>query len=228
MNDITPELELQYAENRNMHIPRMIGSYHVEKKILESNKSVVLEVKVQESGEKYALKCIPINDYNENLHEIYERIDCPEIIKFLKIEHFPETNPRFETILMPLASCDILNYINTKHDHPYDHTDDHMKESTVREIMLTVLKAVDYLHKNGICHSDIKPEHILMMIITSENPTVYLTGLDHAILHQTPEISGPPRGTPIYAAPELLKSKELAFKPNATCMHNFLKMNFSF
>lgn len=67
-----------------------------------------------------------------------------------------------------------------------------------------------------------------MMIITSENPSVYLTGLDNAILHQTPEISEPPRGTTIYAAPELLKSKELAFKPNATCMNNFLKMNFSF
>ena len=38
----------------------------------------------------------------------------------------------------------------------------HFSEKDAAEIMLQVLKAINYCHANDICHRDLKPENILI------------------------------------------------------------------
>ncbi len=71
----------------------------------------------------------------------------------------------------------------------------------IRAIMKPVLKAVEYLHSQGIVHRDMKPENILML--RGETPKVTDFGiavLDFAMGSLTR--TGQPLGTPGYVAPE--------------------------
>ena len=36
-----------------------------------------------------------------------------------------------------------------------------IKESTIKKIFKSIVTAVEYLHGNGICHRDLKPDNIL-------------------------------------------------------------------
>lgn len=73
-----------------------------------------------------------------------------------------------------------------------------------------LLDALDFLHKNGYYHCDIKPENILLFNYDDENQDVLLSDLGLAKSIKMPPI---PCTTPKYAPPEFLKKYRNQFDP---------------
>lgn len=81
--------------------------------------------------------------------------------------------------------------------------------NTVFRCLLQILRAVDYLHRRGVLHLDLKPDNILVGAPESGENRVKL--IDFGLSEwKRLGVSGPGEfsGTPPYAAPELLLQKE--------------------
>lgn len=76
-------------------------------------------------------------------------------------------------------------------------------ESTAKEIIFKVLKAVSYLHEHGISHRDIKPDNFLFTDVGDESQTdVKLVDFGLSKRYQTAELKTMV-GTAYYVAPEV-------------------------
>lgn len=89
-----------------------------------------------------------------------------------------------------------------------------------------VADALDYAHKRGIIHRDIKPDNILM----SQDGTPKLTDLGIALLDETDSAQSGPRvlGTPHYMSPEQASGKNITpatdiYSLGATFFHVFAR-----
>lgn len=62
-----------------------------------------------------------------------------------------------------------MEYIGGGDLNDYIHRHNGMSEDLVREVTRQVLRGIEYIHKMGISHRDLKPDNILLV---SENPMV--------------------------------------------------------
>ena len=85
-----------------------------------------------------------------------------------------------------------------------------LKESTVIYIMQQLFQGINYLHKKGICHRDLKPMNILVEDYNIRNdPYVKITDFGFAtIFGEDTETMNYKLGSPTYMAPELIKREE--------------------
>ena len=85
-----------------------------------------------------------------------------------------------------------------------------LKESTVIYIMQQLFQGINYLHKQGICHRDLKPMNILVEDYNPRNdPYVKITDFGYAtIFGEDTETMKVRLGTPKYMAPELIKRQK--------------------
>lgn len=216
MDDINDEFEITFVTNRRMKIPRILGIYTLEKKIIEVRNCVVLATTNPENGQKLAVKCIPFRTFQNNTKEIdvMQLVNHPHLISVENSFYFPEHNPRFFSIVMPRATSDLLDYINYHH---------YLPEEIVYRIMKDSLEAVDALHESKIWHRDLKLDNIFVVKEERSGPFVAVADLGLADVFDQNTISTPGVGTVQYAAPELLQitGNQLAFKPLAQCMYKF-------
>ena len=71
------------------------------------------------------------------------------------------------------------------------------------KIFQQILSSLEYLHKNNICHRDMKPENILL----TENSEAKLSDFGLSRHFQKNELLKTSCGSPLYAAPEVLEGK---------------------
>ena len=71
------------------------------------------------------------------------------------------------------------------------------------KIFQQILSSLEYLHKNNICHRDMKPENILL----TENNEAKLSDFGLSRHFQKNELLKTSCGSPLYAAPEVLEGK---------------------
>ncbi|KAF8525878.1 kinase-like domain-containing protein [Hysterangium stoloniferum] len=76
-----------------------------------------------------------------------------------------------------------------------------LSENSVRFFVAEISSALAYLHQNGICHRDVKPENILL----DAQGHAHLTDFNVAIRYSTEELHTEVAGTMVYMAPEVLQ-----------------------
>ena len=77
-------------------------------------------------------------------------LDHPNVQNFREII---EETTRFCIISEYLPGGDIMEYLEEV---------DHFNEQTAKEFVKYVLRAVNYMHSEGVTHRDIKPENIML------------------------------------------------------------------
>lgn len=127
------------------------------------------------SGTKKALKC-HLKNKNFDFNLCIRELDInnmlshhPNILPLTKITlGHPFTDPSSPLVgedmnysrenisfIFPLGSCHLRNYMSRK-DAPVTY-------DAVKTIMMEVLLGVEYMHKSGYIHRDIKPDNIIMV-----------------------------------------------------------------
>ena len=97
-----------------------------------------------------------------------------------------------------IEGTDALTYLNTR-------VEEGGRAKRIEEICIQSLGALDYVHRQGVIHFDVKPGNLMASEDpTTREPIVHLTdfGLSAA---EVESIGAPVRGTLEYMAPELLK-----------------------
>lgn len=103
---------------------------------------------------------------------------------------------------LPIGEAIVMEYIEGR--TLADYLLESPSKSERRRIVGELLSAVEYLHKRGIVHNDIKPENIL---ITRTNNTLKL--IDFGLSNSDAEYALRSLGcTPRYASPELLQQAQ--------------------
>ena len=76
------------------------------------------------------------------------------------------------------------------------------------KIFQQIICGLEYLHKNFICHRDIKSENILLTNIDKKNIKVKISDFGFSKSFAGDKLLKTPCGSPAYAAPEMLRGKE--------------------
>ena len=94
----------------------------------------------------------------------------------------------------------------------------HYSETDARKLTVTMLKAILYLHENGIAHRDLKPENLLLKD-TTEDAIVKITDFGLSKIFSD-DVAGEvvmktACGTPGYVAPEVLTHENYSSQARA-------------
>ena len=176
--------------------------YKIEKEIgIGRNSHVNLGVQ-KDTGKLVTIKIIDKQDETKKEEELV-RYEIG-ILKFCHHKNIVNLIDYFETIDNIII---ILNYIegNTLGEY-LKNNNFNFKETQVANIVLQIAKGLQYLHKFGIIHRDLKTDNIMIEQIEQKNIEVKIMdfGLSKIASKEEKLIEG--YGTLYYAAPEIIEN----------------------
>jgi 5'-AMP-activated protein kinase catalytic alpha subunit len=80
-------------------------------------------------------------------------------------------------------------------------------EEKACRIFQQIISGLEYLHKNFICHRDMKPENIIIQNKDSKNIKAKIVDFGFSKSFAGDKLLNSPRGSPFYAAPEILQGR---------------------
>jgi serine/threonine protein kinase len=124
------------------------------------------------------------------------------------IELYGQKDIHIEKPIVPL-----INIINDSHkiyhQYPFIVSDNLRKLDFSKENYNSVLKCIEYLHRNNIVHLDIKLENFI--VYNSKN--IYTVDLEFSKIIEQPYIKIPRRcGTKVYVSPEVMNKQLISLK----------------
>lgn len=191
-------------------IGREILNYRIEKIIGEGGMGTVYMASHTKIPNRLAaIKVLKSNFLsNENLKNRFRRemqiMANMSHENIIKLEQFDEDDRGMYLIMEYFDGIEIDDYLKNKIGI--------FPEEKAKPIMIQILKAFDFAHKQGIVHRDIKPANIL---INSDGTKIKI--LDFGIAKMKDDISmetksGAQIGTVFYMSPEQVLGKELDAK----------------
>ncbi|CAD8084904.1 unnamed protein product [Paramecium primaurelia] len=182
--------------------------YELDKKEVSSGShGQVYRTKHKVLGYERALKIIPKNfiidtdNFKKSIEQL-QNFDHPNVIKLF--ESFEDT----KNIYLVMELCTGGGLFDKLIDK------DNYTEKEAQEIFLQIIQAINYCHFHGICHRDLKPEHILFLDKTPNSPIKVIGFEDSVFFHDNAYKTKDGKtqitkkiGTPYYIAPEVLGGK---------------------
>ncbi|KAJ3691916.1 hypothetical protein LUZ60_012266 [Juncus effusus] len=168
-----------------------MNNYHIYEAIGNGKHSAVYKGRKKKTIEYYAIKSVDKSQRPKVLREVrmLHPLNHPNILKFFA---WYETNAHLWLILEYCVGGDLRKLLDT---------DGKLHESSVHDLGLNLVSALQYLHSEGVIFCDLKPSNILM----DEFGRVKLCDFGLARRLSDIDKNSPLEGTPYYMAPELFQ-----------------------
>src|SRR5438067_791731 len=182
---------------REVAVGDKLDQYEITKLIARSGMASIFEAKDTESGQTVALK-VPHLQFESDVvfferfqreEEIGQRLDHPNIIKFLKPRHKSRMY-----MVMELVEGKSLRKV-MEEEHPLPAT-------RALAIAQQICEALEHMHKHGVVHRDLKPENVLITPAGQMKIIDLGIALDKSARRLTWFGLSATIGTPDYIAPE--------------------------
>ena len=164
-----------------------VGSFGEVFKVMDK---VTKEVRAMKIIQKKVLSSEEQEKKFVNEIEILKQVSSPHIVRIF--EYFEDISS-FYIIIEFIEGKNLFEYIESVEDLPDDFFD---------QVMISLLKAVSYLHSLNIVHRDIKPEN-LMIIEENCNLQLKLIDFGTSLKFKSEKLIGLV-GTPYFIAPEVI------------------------
>lgn len=194
----TKEIIARFPHNKR------VGHYLLGRKLGEGSFAKVKEGLHTLTGQKVAIKVIDKKKAKEDAYvsknmrregKLLQMIIHPNIIQLYELM---ETENSYYLVTELCEGGDLMDYICARK---------YLSEVCTRKFIRQIISAVDYLHRIGILHRDLKIENLLL----DKNLNIKL--IDFGLSNYTKsELCITQCGSPAYAAPELLAHKKYGSK----------------
>lgn len=194
----TKEIIARFPHNKR------VGHYLLGRKLGEGSFAKVKEGLHTLTGQKVAIKVIDKKKAKEDAYvsknmrregKLLQMIIHPNIIQLYELM---ETENSYYLVTELCEGGDLMDYICARK---------FLSEACTRKFIRQIISAVDYLHRIGILHRDLKIENLLL----DKNLNIKL--IDFGLSNYTKsELCITQCGSPAYAAPELLAHKKYGSK----------------
>jgi calcium/calmodulin-dependent protein kinase (CaM kinase) II/calcium/calmodulin-dependent protein kinase I len=176
--------------------------YQLDQKIREGRISGIWKGAKRDGDDRgiVAIKVINVDRCNHqeearimNEVAILQSLVHPNI---LKLHDFFEESPRFYIVMELMQGGDVFDRIVQKTQYT---------ELDARELISTLLEAIEFIHSRRVAHRDLKPQNLLLETIENDN-IIKVSDFSFARRVHTPKSLFTRCGTPTYVAPEILKN----------------------
>ncbi|XP_052191599.1 serine/threonine-protein kinase RUNKEL [Diospyros lotus] len=174
-----------------------MNQYHVYEAIGHGKHSTVYKGRKKKTIEYFAVKSVDKSQKSKVQQEvkILHSLDHPNVLKFFS---WYETSAHLWLVLEYCVGGDLMSLLRQ---------DNKLPEDSIHDFAHDLVRALQFLHSNGIIYCDLKPSNILL----DENGRLKLC--DFGLARKLSDISKTPssllpqvkRGTPFYMAPELFQ-----------------------
>lgn len=191
------ERRIKFENIGTITVPKSVGPFTLFRQIGKGSFSVIFSAGLFFNDERSACKIIPKN-YTIDKIPIKRFIDEEvKIVQLLDHPNIIECNGYYEDseciyVFMPYYQNGTLQQLIDKHGG--------IRILDIKYMFYQILKAVQYLHSQNVCHCDIKPDNILL----DKFGKIILTDFGCSVLSDNFVITNG-RGTPIYMSPECIE-----------------------
>mmetsp|Transcript_46299 Transcript_46299/g.75577 ORF Transcript_46299/g.75577 Transcript_46299/m.75577 type:complete len:655 (+) Transcript_46299:90-2054(+) len=181
---------------------RSIGDYVISRKLGAGSFATVYRAQNRVTGLEVAVKAIAKEKLNRKLQEnleseisILKQLRHPNIVKLLDTQ---QTDRHFFLILEFCAGGDVSRYIRKRGT---------LSEPTARRFMRQLASGLEFLRQHNLIHRDLKPQNLLLSS-DDEFAVVKIADFGFARYIAPQTLVDTLCGSPLYMAPEILKSQK--------------------
>jgi serine/threonine protein kinase len=177
---------------------KFVDLYDLGQKIHKGSAGVVMKCFTKADNTPFAVKVIARSPKTDEgtLQEvsIMNQLDHPNLVK---VVDFFEEEDNYYIVMELMAGGDVFDRILDMNNYT---------EKDARDLFMVLLESVEYMHKMGIAHRDIKPQNIFLESKDSHS-RIKIGDFGFAKKVHTPKSLTSRCGTPSYVAPEILKNQ---------------------
>ena len=183
--------------------PRLknLGQFILGDKIGEGTFGIVRLATHILTGEKVAIKILDKRKITEDIDKehVEREIKILKMLRHINIVHL------FYVIQNSTSISLIMEYSSGKDLFDYLAAKKRLSEMEACGLFQQLISGLDYLHKLKVAHRDLKPENLLL---DHEHKNIKLVDFGLSNIYHSNELLSTSCGSPSYAAPEMLNSKE--------------------
>ena len=180
-------------------LPKNIGPYEIVEKLKDGGYSKIYKAKSCHTGEYVAIKTIDKMGFQESVEDVLLMIRQTEVLKILKhrniiwLYEIYESTKYFYLVMDYLPNGDLIEKIIKQK---------RFKEEEALSIFSQLVDALYYMHKNEICHRDIRTEKILF----DKNNKPKIVGFSYSTFYSQGKKIRDNYGSLCYACPEIIQN----------------------
>ena len=180
-------------------IPNNIGPYELIEKLKDGGYSKIYKAKSNYTGEFVAIKAIEKMTFQESVEDVLLMVRQSEVLKILKhrnilnLYEIYESQKFFYLVMEYISNGDLIEHIIKKK---------RFQENEALVIFSQLVDALYYMHKNEICHRDIRTEKILF----DNKNKPKLVGFSYSTFYNKDKKIRDSYGSLSYACPEIIQN----------------------